>query len=514
MSLHIVSNTKAYTATQTTKNENFKEKKKSFSLISFITNLFLKIFSSPLNCCGRSRRSATYHNPAEKTTIPDETSPLLQKDSKQEISPAAKAHNDMLIALAEVSSENRIDANDFQKIFSVFEKTISIKTDHDEIIRTTETGERLARPLMKTTAGKVFILFTKCNACSDELVGKGTDNSVKYAYNLNEKTIHAIGISKTKKTIDKAQEQLLRPIELMKKLGENNVPKVEGCVVEKNTKGVGTRRYTVMELYKSGALVIREDNVTKLAFQKLELKDSATEQMLQILAEFEKNGIVHSDIKLQNFVHDLSMSKDTAKVKVRAIDLDRSFGQTTQSKKSIGTVIFSAPEVLVDPKNQTSKADVYSMGLSLLQLWGYCNLPAFLSSYISHLSPEQKQKILQIHSKVNGVDVNSINDKTANKLYHYALMLCIVSWFKPDTNDALGQLLSRAVHPMSSMRPTAKEFHEEYVKIKESNIKYQRRESEKAMGNNFKKQPFQPEFDLNFKFVEQALRTKLATKEN
>ncbi len=384
MSLHIDSNTKAYTATQATKNENFKEKKKSFSLISFITNLFLKIFSSPLNCCGRSRRSATYHNVAEKTKKPDETSPLLQKDSKQEISSTDKAHNDMLIALAEVSSENTIGITDFQKIYSVFEKTLGVKSDHDKIIRTTESGETLARPLMKTTAGKVFILFTKCNACADELVGKGTDNSVKYAYNLNEKTIHAIGISKTKKTIDKAQEQLLRPIELMKKLGENNVPKVEGCVVEKNTKGVGTRRYTVMELYKSGALVIREDNVTKL--------DSATEQMLQILAEFEKNGIVHSDIKLQNFVHDLSVSKDTAKVKVRAIDLDRSFGQTTQSKKSIGTVIFSAPEVLVDPNNQTSKADVYSMGLSLLQLWGYCNLPALLSFYVSHLSPEQKQR--------------------------------------------------------------------------------------------------------------------------
>lgn len=508
MSLNIESSIKPV-ATQATNNENVKEKNKSCSLISFITNLFLKIFSSPMNFCGQFHWTATYHKPAENNKKPDETSPLLQKDSKQEISSSDKAFANMIHKLREASSENDIHENEFKKIYSVFAKTLDIKTDHDEIIRTTEDGEKLARPLMKTTEGKVFILFTKHNSFDDDLVGKGSDNSIKYAYNLNENTVHAVGISKTFKVLEESRNQFLYPIKLMKELGENNVPKVEGCVVEENIKTHGTKRYTVMELYK-GPLASQEGNTTTLAFQKLELKDSATEQMLKILADFEKKGIVHSDIKLQNFVYDLSMSKGIANVKVRAIDLDRSFGQTTKLRRRIGTVMFSAPEVLRNPKAQSNKADVYSMGLSLLQLWGYCDLPSIVSLYKSQLSKEHKTAILKIYSEVRGVDVTFIDDATANKIYLLALMLGIDQWFEPDSNDKLGVLLFRAVHPNPNMRPTAQEFLDEYQKINVSNLHYQKKRSAQALKSQTS--PFTPEFSLKFDDIREAFKENLSSK--
>ncbi len=515
MSLHIDSNAEAHAATQTTRNESFKEKKKSFSLISFITNLFLKIFSSPMNFCGQFHWNVKYQKPTEKSTNSDVKAPSMPQASKAES--ASSAFAAMCSSIDQDISDDystgssiSINEDEFKEIFEIFEKNKGIKSSQEEIIRCNDKGEKLARPLMKTTDGKIIILFTKHKTAKDRIVGKGSDNVIKYAYNLNDRTTQVVGVHKPRNP-ETTPDKLLHPITLMRKLGESNVPKVEGCVIDQNSvkSPTGLKRYTVMQWYNEGSLD-RLNN--QMSFQ---MKHSVSLQMLEILARFEELGIVHGDLKSQNFVYKFQNSS----LCVRAIDLDRSFQLNENSpNKKIGTIIYSAPEVLSNSQMQSLKADVYSMGLYLLNLWGYCNFSEQLTQIKNKLSADTKSQILGLLPDHKRPFILK-NEKKTNDFLFLALIVCITGWNKiTKTDDKLAELLFNAVDPNPENRPTAKEFLEKYKQLTKDNSQFQMSNGMVIMQQQqLLKQRISPKINLNEMVIKAAFekffpRKKLAAE--
>ena len=104
--------------------------------------------------------------------------------------------------------------------------------------------------------------------------------------------------------------------------------------------------------------------------------------LLESISVLEKNGVVHKDIKPDNFLFDLESNKGVL------IDFGISYcelpqekitkypqlyqvltGLNNYSKQRIGTRGFLAPEIIFNAKKQTSKVDIWSAGIILLSFF-------------------------------------------------------------------------------------------------------------------------------------------------
>merc|ERR1719215_476798 len=112
--------------------------------------------------------------------------------------------------------------------------------------------------------------------------------------------------------------------------------------------------FLVMECAEGGELFARL--VEKKRFSEAEASD-ALRQMLLALNYIHSHGIVHRDVKLENFIYDrhghLKLI-DFGFSKMWAASANENMGD------SLGTLAYAAPEVLQE--NYTSQCDMWSLG--------------------------------------------------------------------------------------------------------------------------------------------------------
>lgn len=122
--------------------------------------------------------------------------------------------------------------------------------------------------------------------------------------------------------------------------------------------------YLVMECLEGGELFHR---VTER--RKFSEKDAAEAafQMLLAVNYIHTHGIVHRDIKLENFLYE---KKDNNHLKLIDFGFSKIWDPNTKMALSCGTLAYVAPEVL--EKSYTSKCDLWSLGVVIfILLVGY-----------------------------------------------------------------------------------------------------------------------------------------------
>lgn len=359
------------------------------------------------------------------------------KPSAEQTSNAHKAMRESF--KKEGQDEPALSEGEFAEIFNAHAKK-QLKPDKNGIVRSVK-GKKLARPLLITENGP-YILFTKFTKFSDPRIGSGAESTVKLAYNLKDHKLEALIISKDNELNDTKENRsaLERPVEIMKKVGEAFAPKVHGCAIEKWEKNEqkGLRRYVINTLYQG--------SLSKLAKASDTDKLASIEQILKILVELEKKGIVHGDIKNDNFV----FRKADTGIEVKQIDNERSFIPGKDSpKKEFGTLAYTAPELLGDLSLQSSQADIYSAMITIMKLWGYKLeiIDSFINDEMAQYTPEIRELVPSFTQHVNNIQL----------LLQLAGRICLQpGWFSPVEGDVLGKILIKGLHPDPSKRQSAK----------------------------------------------------------
>lgn len=122
--------------------------------------------------------------------------------------------------------------------------------------------------------------------------------------------------------------------------------------------------YLVMECMEGGELFDRVTHVKR--FTEMDAAD-AIEQMLLALNYIHSHGIVHRDLKLENFLYE---SKESNHLKLIDFGFSKMWDPNIKMHVSCGTLAYVAPEVL--KKAYTSQCDIWSLGvIAFVLLSGY-----------------------------------------------------------------------------------------------------------------------------------------------
>ncbi|KAK3600394.1 hypothetical protein CHS0354_016010 [Potamilus streckersoni] len=93
-----------------------------------------------------------------------------------------------------------------------------------------------------------------------------------------------------------------------------------------------------------------------------------TRQAASGLEFIHKNGIVHRDVKADNFL--INQREDDIVIKISDFGVSRDIDVTTTKGKSVGTKVYHAPEFYARLfTTHTFSTDVYSFGLLLWEVW-------------------------------------------------------------------------------------------------------------------------------------------------
>jgi serine/threonine protein kinase len=162
-----------------------------------------------------------------------------------------------------------------------------------------------------------------------------------------------------------AREQFIKEVEIMMKLEEisDHIIKVHNEQIEYDESNKSVIYY-MMEYVEPGFSLL--DFVKEKGLSKaLQLFVQACYAIHQI---HEDTGIIHRDLKPSNLLVNEKKGEYSIKICDFGFAKDITRPRFSSIYEVIGTIGYSAPEQLDDPKNVTSKADIFSLGMVLSAL--------------------------------------------------------------------------------------------------------------------------------------------------
>jgi len=277
-------------------------------------------------------------------------------------------------------------------------------SDHSYSLLKTN-GESLPVGIEKGSENRIFLSFGV-----PELIGEGNSKVVYKMYELEKLKKIAKSEYKEKKISDGSRHQdfseLQKEIEIIKKINRPGETKKKWMVdvYSSNDKRVYSEFFDgdLVDFVQREGYFLKDRN--KHHFKRDYAKLDIALQMLQGMEEMHHLGIVHSDIKLGNF---LISEVAEYQYQVAFIDFGLSFDVNAlllpKDSSGIdpvirgGTFHFAAPEVFLpatgwlggsnDEKIENAKKrDVYSMAVSLAVLFGFRGLVPWLYGACDHVS--------------------------------------------------------------------------------------------------------------------------------
>lgn len=190
-----------------------------------------------------------------------------------------------------------------------------------------------------------------------ETVGKGAYGSVHKGIEIATNNVVALKIINLD-TADDDVEDIQREVALLTHLRDAvNITKYYGCFMD------GPRVWIVMEYAQGGSVRTLQKACPKNIVHERYIL-IITRELLLALSSLHKAGVIHRDIKAANVLI-------TATGKVMLCDFGVSaLLVTNQSKRNtlIGTPYWMAPEVAQPVPNYDTKADIWSLGITLYEM--------------------------------------------------------------------------------------------------------------------------------------------------
>ena len=210
--------------------------------------------------------------------------------------------------------------------------------------------------------GKVFNLYNIILSNQifyiqfDEILGIGTFKKIYKGYDFNfGREIAWCEINIKQKDNKKNIPSFIENIEDIKKLKHPNLLEYISVWYEENKN----RAVIITELLQGGNLREHRKYQKQL---KIKLLKKWIKQLLNVLDYLHSNDYIHHDIKCQNILVD----RISGNLKLGDLLCAEKLGNKEYFSKYIGTEEFMAPEV--KHGKYTFKADIYSLGLTIIQI--------------------------------------------------------------------------------------------------------------------------------------------------
>jgi len=194
---------------------------------------------------------------------------------------------------------------------------------------------------------------------TQKVLGSGYNGVVRMGINkVNKSQKVAVKAFKLAGLVGEKKQQLESEVEIFLVMDHPHVTRLYDVYEEAHTLNM------VMECMEGGELF---DRVTELKqFSERDAADSVW-QMLLALNYLHSHGMVHRDLKLENFLYD---QKNSSHLKLIDFGFSKVWEASVKMHVSCGTLSYVAPEVLA--KSYTSQCDLWSLGVIVfILLAGY-----------------------------------------------------------------------------------------------------------------------------------------------
>lgn len=196
-------------------------------------------------------------------------------------------------------------------------------------------------------------------------LGEGAFGAVYKA--KHQETGLILAIKKVKTTGKKMKDDLQHEIDLLKKCRQVHIVSYWGCCLS------DTELWILMDYCALGSVLNlilpakdREDEESL----HLSIKNIKEEQVASIMASvvgglvyLHAQGIIHRDIKSANI-----LINDKGEPKIADFGVSSQLGAATEQASIIGTPLWMAPEVLRGEKNDGYAADIWSLGITTIEI--------------------------------------------------------------------------------------------------------------------------------------------------
>ena len=283
------------------------------------------------------------------------------------------------------------------------------------------------------------------NIFTENRIGKGSYGSVYFCKHKKTQEEYACKVINVNRINSHYLRKLHLEVDIMKDVDHPNIIKLRGVFFGQRTVCM------VMELCKGGELF---DHLTGSKSKKKGFEEpraaKLSEEMLSAITYLHTQGIVHRDLKLENFLFD--QKGPNASLKLIDFGLSKHFAEHEKMHQVVGSAYYTAPEVLQGGYGKG--CDVWSIGVICYMLLSGCppfygNNSEAIHQMILHAEPDYSAKRFA-HVSIQAIDfLKKLLVKDASKRISTEEALdhpFIQRLYLPDSNNPTRDTLHSDVH--------------------------------------------------------------------